>query len=156
MVGDGTTIELAIAALFDLCIPTASSGQIEQTFPDDLVVPLTQAEANDYAETIKGCQRVLKIKSEDGIILFALENGWCKVITADGNPVVALETYLCRLRTIGGHESSRESLGEWLNVHGTIPVNDSDIIVVVFAADMSNPDAGFYGSAALARKKRLG
>jgi hypothetical protein len=147
---NGSTINLALSALFDLCVPTLIGGRFGQTFPTDLIVPLSEKEKNQYADVIKDSEQSWKIASDKGIILFVLKQPYCSIITADGDPDVALEQFRSRLTAAGGSEQSTEDLAEGFEqVHGMIPVGDDRFVSVIFSAEIGNPNAGFYGSAVL-------
>jgi hypothetical protein len=153
MSADGSTIRVALSALFDFCVPALSGGRLEQTFPAELFRPLTENEEKQYADTIKDSAQSWKIASDDGVILLLFKEPYCSIVTADGDPTVARDQFRSRLAEAGGSEQPDETITKgYEQIHGMIPVGDEVFISVIFSAGAEKTSAGFYGSACLVRK----
>ena len=143
---------LALKALFGICVPGVSQGKLEQNFPPDLIIPLTNAEKVEYADAIKDDDLAYHIVSNDGFILMTTKGGFCRVITGEGNTADAERQFLAKLKEAGGHQDSlgKPDAGEEL-VNGVIPLGGGDIVALVFTAE-SNGNSGFFASAFGAHK----
>src|SRR5437868_6268010 len=130
---EGSTIALALSAVFDLCVPGVSSGQLKQTFPPELLAPLTANEKKDYAEAIEGQDRAYHILSDQGFILMTTKGGFCRIITADGSTEEAASQFRSLLKARNG-VVDKEYIGEqdYRFINGMIPLRDGYAIALVF------------------------
>jgi hypothetical protein len=144
---DALTV-LAMQALFELCVPGASQGRMEKTFPSDLLQPLTTDEAK--AIQPKGAEpdtEEYRVASKDGFILLDVTDRHCAVTTGRGNTDAAAAAFRSSLDSAGGHEVHLAAPGKGLTqINGEIPEDKGDAIVLVFSAE-SGTENGFYGSA---------
>lgn len=141
----GTTIELAMSALFELCVPAVSDGELPQKFPADLVVALTKAERAEYQISEKADAH--RIKTDLGMIVLEIEGPYCAIITADGSPANAIPPFLDWLKRMNGKVSLDQDTQETHNIAGKIPLRDDRIISVLVSTRKEQGAAGFYGSA---------
>jgi hypothetical protein len=152
MSGEGT-IDIALSALFEWCVPAVTGGRVEQRFPIDLIVPLTKEQEVEYAAAIEDCDAAWRVISDDGFILLAMKQPFCRAITGDGNPKVALQRFRQRLAALGGRELPAEQVREgWELISGSVEIGDNLEVHVLFTGELGNPDAGFFWSAVLARR----
>lgn len=153
MSADGSIVDVAISALFDLCVPLVGGGGREPTFPTNLIVPLSEEEKRDYAEAIKDCEGAWKIASNHGIVLLTMQQPYCRIVTGAGDPNSALVQFRSRLTAAGGSKKSADAIAEdFEQVHGMIAVGEDRFVSVLFSAAMGKPDAGFFGAACLVIK----
>ena len=148
----GTTVELAMHALFQLCVPAVSGGAYSQTFPAELIVALTDEERieNQIDKKVES----YRIKSDDGFILFQVEIPYCMIITADGNPSDAIAPFKRRLADLGGKVVTDEDTDEHHNITGEVGLTDGAMISIILATRKETDAQGFYGSASMWKPKR--
>ncbi|MEI9888291.1 MAG: hypothetical protein WDN08_17690 [Rhizomicrobium sp.] len=147
MADAGALTALALSALFDLCVPGVSQGQLEQKFPMALVVPLTDREKADYADAIKGDDQALRIQSDAGFILLSTKGGFCRIITAEGDVSAAAALFRTKLHAAGGVERPIASPApDGQQVDGFIGLKDGYAVALVFTAEKAG-DSGFFASA---------
>src|SRR5262245_101599 len=125
----GTTIALAMRALFELCVPAVSGGQ--QTFPPELIVDLSPAERELYQ--VASTARVHRIKSSDGFILLEVEEPYCKIITADGNPADAVAPFLSGLKQMSARVAHDADTVDSHNIEGQLHLADNQLISIILA-----------------------
>ena len=120
-----------------------SDGIFEQSFPARLVIPLTDDERREYG--IGTDVEAHRIDSEDGFILFWIEDGSCRVTTGDGDPNLIREMFLARLPDENAKVDA--DLSREHEPHGVVarmPLSPTQFILIHFLA---GENAGFYGSA---------
>lgn len=145
MAGDMT--EVAMDALFNLCVPLMSEGALKVTFREDLLVPLTMDELdeNEIEDDAKGWW----IESADGPFLMTCNGERRAIVTTDGDPSAAQHAYRARLSQARGRISNEYDDAEGHGISGEIDISPK-LYVVVNLATRKGPDAaGFYGSATL-------
>ncbi|MFN0024230.1 MAG: hypothetical protein ACKVS5_10065 [Parvularculaceae bacterium] len=148
----GTTIELALAALFDLCIPAVSEGLVAQTFPSELVLPLTESEKEEYREALG--EENWRISSDDGFILLIISAPYCAVVTADGMPREARSRFLKMLETRKGRVTGAEKTTDDPElISAEIDFDEKSFASIVFTIGLEPSAQGFYGSASKWGKK---
>jgi hypothetical protein len=152
MAGTGALVAVALNALFGVCVPGVSQGKLEQSFPPDQIVPLTEAERTTYAEAIGNDDYAYHVLSPDGFILMTTKNGFCRVVIGEGSTEDAEREFLAKLEAAGGH---REILGKPEPgadlINGIIPLGGGDIVALVFTAEKDG-NSGFFASAFGAHK----
>lgn len=138
---------MALSALFGLCVPGTSQGKLEQTFPSELMVPLTDEEKVKYADAIQGDERASRIKSDAGFILLTINGGFCRIITGEGNADEAIQDFRRMLRSAGGTEGkAKTDKDQNVFIDGTIPLSDGDAVALVFTTQKGSNN-GFFASA---------
>jgi hypothetical protein len=146
----GNTIELAMSALFELCVPTVSAGTIPRTFPSELLVSLTKEEREE--NEVAPDADAYRVQSDDGFILFEVGEPYCRIITADGDPAEAVAPFLRRLESMNGVVVKDDDTATGHNIAGRIPLGTEAMISVILATRKAEGAAGFYGSASMWKK----
>lgn len=142
------TTEVAMDALFNLCVPLVSEGGLPVKFREDLLVPLTmdELEENDIDADAKGWW----IKSANSSILMTWNGESRVIVTTDGDPAVAARAYRAKLSQAGGRVSNEQDFAEGhYGISGEIDVSSKLYVVVNLAIGKADDAAGFYGSATL-------
>ncbi|HEV2651949.1 MAG TPA: hypothetical protein VGU69_11870 [Rhizomicrobium sp.] len=144
----GSVTALALSALFEICVPATSQGHLQQTFPTELIVPLTDREKIELADVIKDEDRAYHIRSDDGFILMTTTGGFCRILTESGDTDRAAEEFRRALKNAGGKEREpTQPPGPGMQeFYGLIPLGDGDAVAVVFTAQKGD-HSGFFGSA---------
>lgn len=141
----GSVIELALRAVFDLCVPAASGGARVQTFPADLIVELSEEQKREFEEVLEGDTRL--IKCEDGPILFQISAPYFRIITADGDPRDAESEFEKMLLGYGGHiETLAEPPGGCSSKIGVIQLSTAEAVWINMTIRLDENASGFFVS----------
>ncbi|HEX3652635.1 MAG TPA: hypothetical protein VHU18_07420 [Rhizomicrobium sp.] len=141
--------DVAISVFFGLCVPTVSDGRLEQTFSPERVVPLTDEDRELYD---LGKWEAWKIQTDIGFVAFEPRDGWCRVLTCEGDPKEALQLFRRQIADLRGWEEGIEMQGDgYERVNAMIPLCDGFSVAALLVAEIENPDAGFVASAILVR-----
>ena len=149
----GLTTETALTAFFHLCVPVVSGGAIQQTFPAEQVVALTDKEKATYTDPSKPSGKYWRIKSPEGFILLNEQSPNCRIITEDDNPTAIKAAFLDELKIAGGKPFSTEesSPGAETTV-AMIPLTAIRSVAISFTISLGKEDRGFFASAFLVEK----
>jgi hypothetical protein len=144
----GSVTALALSALFEICVPGTSQGHLKETFPTDLLVPLTDQERIELADIIKDDDRAYHIRSDDGFILMTTKGGFCRILTQRGDTDEAAGEFRRKLQDAGGAEEPplKPPEPDMQLISGLIPLGGGDSVAVVFSAQKSG-NTGFFDSA---------
>jgi len=142
------TNEIALDALFQLCVPLVSEGALPVTFRQDLVVPMTMDEQDE--EGVDDDAKGWWIKSAEHAIIMTWNGKTRAIVTGDGDPAGALRAYRARLSRAGGRVSNEQDYeaGHY-GISGEIDASPKLYVVVNIAISKASDAAGFYGSATL-------
>ena len=148
----GNTIELAMSALFQLCVPAVSGGLYPQTFPPALVVELTAAERKEYG--IAANAKAHRIKSDKGFILLALSSPYCSIVTGDGSSAEAVASFMAGLKKLNATVEGDENTAAGRNIAGQVQPTADTTISITLATKTGKDATGFYGSASMWKAKK--
>ncbi len=152
--GPASTNEVALSALFELCVPAVSGGNLKQTFPPDMLVALTDDEKEEYADDLKETSEAWRVVAPDGFVLFLVMGHTRRILTGDGDSAEARAEFLKRLEAMKGAVANKfvpapdaETLGAF------VPVSETRSVAISFTTYLTGDATGFYASAFLAERK---
>jgi len=149
-----STTEVALSALFQLCVPAVSGGNLKQSFPPDMLIALTDDEKEDYAEDLKDTSEAWRIKAPDGLVLFLALGPSRRILAVDGNSAEARAEFLKRLKAMNGVVEGKFVPAPDAETLGTmIPVSETRSVAISFTTYLMDDATGFYASAFLAERK---
>jgi len=133
--------ELALEVVFGACLAAVSGGEFEQTFPSERIISLSASERVEYG--VADGDAAYRIETDVGLVVIQQIEGYCRVITGEGDPEKARERFKERLMAFGGYLPQGEGLQDTLNTtFGKIDIADGEYIAISFTAST----AGFFAS----------
>ncbi len=154
MTDAASTTEVALSALFQLCVPAVSGGNLKQSFPPDMLVALTDDEKEEYAEDLKETSEAWRVKAPDGFVLFLAQGYTRRILASDGDSAQARTEFLKRLKAMNGTVEGKFVPAPDAETLGTmIPVSETRSVAVSFTTYLTGDATGFYASAFLAERK---
>ena len=146
--------EVALSALFQLCVPAVSGGNLQQTFPPEMLVALTDDEKEEHAEDLKEASEAWRIKAPDGLVLFLALGPSRRILALDGDSAEARTEFLKRLKAMNGVVESKFVPAPDAETLGTmLPVSETRSVAISFTTYLTDDATGFYASAFLAERK---
>ena len=154
MMDAASTTEVALSALFQLCVPAVSGGNLKQSFPPDMLIALTDDEKEEYAEDLKEASESWRVKTPDGLVLFFALGPTRRILSSDGDSAEAKTEFLKRLKAMNGAVDSKFIPGpDAETLAAFVPVSETRSVAISFTTYLTSDATGFYASALLAERK---
>jgi hypothetical protein len=149
-----STTGVALSALFQLCVPAVSGGNLKQSFPPEMLIALTDDEKEEFAEDLKETSEAWRVKAPDGLVLFLVLGPSRRILAVDGNSAEAKTEFLKRLKAMKGVVESKFVPAPDAETLGTmVPVSETRSVAISFTTYLTDDATGFYASAFLAERK---
>ena len=154
MTGAASTNEVALSALFELCVPAVSGGNLKQSFPLEMLIALTDDEKEEFADDLKETSEAWRVAAPDSLVLFLVLGPSRRILAVDGNSAEAKTEFLKRLKAMNGAVESKFAPAPDAETLGAmIPVSETRSVAVSFTTYLTGDATGFYASAFLAERK---
>lgn len=154
MTDAASTNEVALSALFQLCVPAVSGGNLQQSFPPDMLVALTDDEKEEYVEDLKETNEAWRVVTPDGFVLFLVQGHTRRILASDGDSAEARTEFLKKLKAMNGTvEGKFVPAPDAETLAAFVPVSETRSVAISFTTYLTGDATGFYASALLAERK---
>lgn len=141
-----TITDIALNAVFGLCVPAVSGGIYAQTISVERLSPMPNEKIAEFGLDPQSENYLLQYNGEGDIVVEA-EGGACRVITGEGNARVARAEFLKRLEKFGGRVANIDlPKAPKGTLAAEMPIDDAGMVVISFYAGEEINSEGFYAA----------